>query len=769
MTNLFRKNNYWTALVLTVALLLGVVGLGLYSVYSAENGGYEPNDLTIKQAPDNAWYTYEKDYGVDKQTLKADATDLKVDNYTGVASNEYGWWRVENGKVNFKANGIYANEYGYWYVKNGKVQFGYTGYLEANYYVHRDNGSPLYSDEEGTSLKAPVTSQGTNVKAVSTNKAFWRVKKGKLETGYTGAKSGTINKVSGWWRVESGRVNQKFNSVAKNEYGWWYFKNGRVDFNYTGVAKNDLGWWRIEDGKVNFNYNGIASNEYGSWYLEGGKVDFSYSGAIALDGTMYVIEKGKVVLTQKLTIDMLPQIRPNIVYNYRGAELSWAPVKGVTIDGYELYVKNSPTASWSKIATLDAKTTRFTHDLGGYYDPTLNTRIYDIRAVKKNTYGLVVGRSPETKQEASNNFVGGSFFLAPPDIVSVNADSVNYNITFKKVPYATDYVVSYGTYRQDGSVKSLVKAGSFDAENCGAGSQAEARAGFQKGNQTVSVPKRAGMNFITVQAVYTEKNAYGKTTYKLESDYDTGFKLNQTQLSGKKVLFLGDSLMVGTPYGPSYTDYQISTRVGQQTGASVYNAAVGGAVLVSDYPRVINNSILHNQMLTVANGTHANFRNGKWTDVKELADFDIVVLEGGPNDYSQNVPLGSPDSTNVAQFYGALNKHMELLKEASQQRMTAGKAPIRVVLMDLYYSPQGNEKNRQGLTYRDYSAALQNVADLYAADPDITLFFYETKAVLNEDNVFYETVDRVHFTAYRYGQAGNDLAEFLKWMMTQTG
>lgn len=762
MTNLFRKNNFLTALVLTVALLASVVGLGLVSVYGAANGGYEANDLTVKQAQNNAWYTYKKDYGADKQTLKADPADLKVDSYTGVASNEYGWWRVENGKVNFKANGIYANEYGYWYVKNGKVQFGYTGYLEANYYVHRDNGSPLYSDEAGKTLQAPVTSSGTNVKAVSTNKAFWHVKKGKLETNYTGAKNGSINGVSGWWRIEKGRANTKYTGVAKNEYGWWYFKNGKVDFNYTGVAKNDLGWWRIEDGKVNFNYDGIASNEYGSWYLVDGKVDFSYSGAIVLDGNMYVIEKGKVVLKQKLTIDTLPRIRPDIVYNYRGAELSWSPVKGVTIDGYELYVKSAPTGSWSKIGTVDSKTTTFTHDLGGYYDPTLNTRIYDIRAIKKNSYGIVVGRSPETKQEAENNYVGGSFFLAPPDIVSVNADSKNYNITFKKVPYATDYEVLYGTYNKDGSVASLVKAGSFDAENCGAGSQAEARAGYQKGNQTVSVAKRNGVSFITVKAVYTEKNALGRTTYKQESDYDTGFRLNQTQLQGKKVLFLGDSLMVGTPYGPSYTDYQISTRVGQQTGASVYNAAVGGAVLVSDYPRVINNSILHNQNMTIANGTHANFRNGKWTDVKDLTDFDIVVLEGGPNDYAQSVPLGAPDSENVAQFYGALNKHWDILKEASLQRIEAGKAPTKVVLMDLYYSPQGDPKNRQGLTYKDYSAALRAFSEAHAEDPDVELYFYTSAHVLNADNILYETVDRVHFTAFRYGQAGNDLAEYLK-------
>ena len=48
-------------------------------------------------------------------------------DYTGIAPNENGWWRVENGKVNFNANGIYQNEKGLWKVTNGKVDFGYTG------------------------------------------------------------------------------------------------------------------------------------------------------------------------------------------------------------------------------------------------------------------------------------------------------------------------------------------------------------------------------------------------------------------------------------------------------------------------------------------------------------------------------------------------------------------------------------------------------------------------------------------------------------------
>ena len=64
--------------------------------------------LTVKQS------------GKDWVTVNAKGAQV---NYTGVASNNLGWWRVENGKVNFKATGIYQNDYGWWRVETGKVNF----------------------------------------------------------------------------------------------------------------------------------------------------------------------------------------------------------------------------------------------------------------------------------------------------------------------------------------------------------------------------------------------------------------------------------------------------------------------------------------------------------------------------------------------------------------------------------------------------------------------------------------------------------------------
>ncbi len=54
--------------------------------------------------------------------------------YSGVANykNDYGWWYIENGKVDFTFTGIAQNKYGWWYVVNGKVNFNHTVSVETS-------------------------------------------------------------------------------------------------------------------------------------------------------------------------------------------------------------------------------------------------------------------------------------------------------------------------------------------------------------------------------------------------------------------------------------------------------------------------------------------------------------------------------------------------------------------------------------------------------------------------------------------------------------
>ena len=46
--------------------------------------------------------------------------------HTGLAANEYGWWYVSDGQVDFNCNGLVNSAYGWWYVSGGRVDDTYT-------------------------------------------------------------------------------------------------------------------------------------------------------------------------------------------------------------------------------------------------------------------------------------------------------------------------------------------------------------------------------------------------------------------------------------------------------------------------------------------------------------------------------------------------------------------------------------------------------------------------------------------------------------------
>lgn len=156
----------------------------------------EASKRWVKKNPkDGNWYCYNGD-------------DIEY-SYTGIAKNEYGWWRIVEGKVDFDANGVFRNEYGWWKVENGKVNFDYVGIANNQY---------------------------------------------------------------GWWRIVNGKVDFGANGVFKNEYGWWYVSDGKVDFSYTGIASNENGSWYIKEGKVDFNKNGKVTFKGKTYTIKDGKV-----------------------------------------------------------------------------------------------------------------------------------------------------------------------------------------------------------------------------------------------------------------------------------------------------------------------------------------------------------------------------------------------------------------------------------------------------------------------------------------------------------------
>lgn len=93
---------------------------------------------------------------------------------------------------------------------------------------------------------------------------------------------------------------------------------------------------------------------------------------------------------------------------------------------------------------------------------------------------------------------------------------------------------------------------------------------------------------------------------------------------------------------------------------------------------------------------------------------DIILLEGGRNDFNQGVPIGATDSHDKKTFSGALNVIIEGLKK---------KYPNAMIVCISNWNFPGT---KNGLDYTDYADAMEAVAeqqDVYfirACDPEVS-------------------------------------------------
>lgn len=402
-------------------------------------------DVTVKKASDGNWYTY---------TNKG---NQKV-NYTGVAKNQYGWWRVEKGKVNFKANGVFKNDYGWWYCKDGKVQFGYTG-IQKN-----SNG-------------------------------WWRIVKGKVDFSATGV----FKNEYGWWRVEKGKVNFNADGVFKNEYGWWFCRGGKVDFSYTGLAKNQYGTWSIKKGKVDFDdtkkqgYNETVSNRVkeikADWGSERHTYTFSYNydqktlnvtdritycysqdwgSAIPIkemaEPTDGLIEKGMLKQYPELSSDVCEGGLCNqllLAYNsdIRSGKITKMIVKGIgsvrVEEGDYIYDNNyQDTYTFSAKNGMVKKATRHYNDDYGTYSENYN--------YSYNSAGLLTKVSTDYSTIKVARDAYGFPTSVRTDYVEYEEFSENYSLTYnsgKRVSKSTGHSVdSYTRNLQYDSTGRLIEA-----------------------------------------------------------------------------------------------------------------------------------------------------------------------------------------------------------------------------------------------------------------------------------------------------------------------
>ena len=208
--------------------------------------------------------------------------DGKVDtSYTGLISNEAGWFYVKDGAIDHSYTGFAANAVADWYVEDGKITFAKDGILQDTTGALGEKDAWYYV----------VGSNVHHVDTVAANEYGWfKITNGKVDFAYTGIAPNE----HGWWRIVNGAVDFNCNSVESNEHGWFKITGGAVDFNYTGIAANQYGWWRIVNGAVDFNCNTVEQNEHGWFKISGGAVDFNYNGIAPNQYGWWMIENGAV-------------------------------------------------------------------------------------------------------------------------------------------------------------------------------------------------------------------------------------------------------------------------------------------------------------------------------------------------------------------------------------------------------------------------------------------------------------------------------------------
>lgn len=289
---------------------------------------------------------------------------------------------------------------------------------------------------------------------------------------------------------------------------------------------------------------------------------------------------------------------------------------------------------------------------------------------------------------------------------------------------------------------------------------------------SVTLPYNKDLPYYTVVAYYEDNGT------RVYADYEEDFTVENRTYSNVSMLYIADSIAYGTPYTTTETGYEYSFpfRVTQLTALDTYNAGIPGATVAQKSGLSVRN-YLSDELYRLQEGktpTCYHLLNMK-ENHRALADFDIIVLEGGANDHTWDIDLGAEDSREKDTFYGAWNTIFDAIIEASREREQSGKDPIKVVMMDLFYSDKDNEqvtipvsredaKNAYGLTYKDYQKAINSLVKRYQKEPDIEVFHFvnEDYHFVTRENCNRTTVDNLHLTAETAVDVGTRFAQFLQ-------
>lgn len=222
---------------------------------------------------------------------------------------------------------------------------------------------------------------------------------------------------------------------------------------------------------------------------------------------------------------------------------------------------------------------------------------------------------------------------------------------------------------------------------------------------------------------------------------------NSTDLSfyGKNGTFLGDSTTQG---------YDGSGNYDESWSWVAYLQALCGFANV-------NNAGLGGTNLAAVTNTHGD---GMATRVDDIKSQDLVTVMGGINDFLNKVPLGTFDSTDKTNFYGALRYIIETLSENNPNAILLMITPFKInnyVGNDFKggaQNPDGTyNKNSAGYTELDYVNAIKEVAAYYSI-PVLDLFNECVFSYYLSATVGVYTNDKVHPSRLGYKVLSRQIA-----------
>lgn len=183
------------------------------------------------------------------------------------------------------------------------------------------------------------------------------------------------------------------------------------------------------------------------------------------------------------------------------------------------------------------------------------------------------------------------------------------------------------------------------------------------------------------------------------------------QLNDLNVLAIGDSLFDGDFLESNQTWLALLakeckwnfTNLGRDGWTLAYNPdaySEGQTVRTSMWNKLMNDS-------NYKYGSSSYYNYGT-TSGKSNADVDLILLEGGTNDWGWNIPLGTVSDTTESTYYGALNSMIEKLLTQYPN--------ATVVMVTGWHNPATNQRGEQRMDF--VANGMKNVKSTNYADND---------------------------------------------------